>query len=35
VLRLRATATLPRTGGLAVRAAFAQGGASVRRIALR
>jgi hypothetical protein len=35
VLRPRATATLPRAGGLAVRAAFAQGGASVRRIALR
>jgi Ca2+-binding RTX toxin-like protein len=35
VLRPRRGAALPRTGGLAVRAAFAGGGAVVRRIALR
>jgi hypothetical protein len=35
VLRPRRGATLPRTGGLAVRATFAPGAASVRRIALR
>jgi hypothetical protein len=35
VLRPRRGAALPRTGGLAVRARFAGGGASVRRIALR
>jgi hypothetical protein len=32
---LRPRATLPRTGGLAVRATFARGGVTVRRIALR
>jgi RTX calcium-binding nonapeptide repeat (4 copies) len=35
VLRPRRAAKLPRTGGLAVRATFAGGGALVRRIALR
>jgi hypothetical protein len=35
VLRPSRSATLPRTGGLAVRATFAGGGALVRRIALR
>jgi hemolysin type calcium-binding protein len=35
VLRPRRGAALPRTGGLAVRARFAGGGATVRRIALR
>jgi hypothetical protein len=35
VLRPRRGAALPRTGGLAVRATFAGGGATVRRIALR
>lgn len=35
VLRPRRGAALPRTGGLAVRATFAGGGATVRRISLR